>query len=103
VKRISEDAVQQALAEHTAATKPHHTDTSKLNDYTKSPTLWNAPTCSIAGRAARHEEIREANATAKPVPATLTAEEQHQQLVERRRAAGNTKSLNRLSFRQRQD
>jgi hypothetical protein len=66
VKRISEDEIQQALAEHTGQTKPTHTDTSKQNDWTKSPTRWNAPALNITeARKAAHERIRKENAEAK--------------------------------------
>jgi hypothetical protein len=91
----------RALSEHTAKTKPHHLDTSTQNDYEKAPGRWNAPAMSLTeARAKRHEEIRKANAKAKPAQPTQTVEEAHQELVERRRASGNAQSFNRKSFRQ---
>ena len=100
IEREIMETTIEVLAAHQEAIKPSHADTSTQNDYTKSPTLWNAPTRSIAGRAAAHTKLAAENAAAKRAPATLTPEEQHQERLTRRRAAGNTQQFNRMSFRQ---
>jgi hypothetical protein len=67
MKQLSNDEVldaQQALAEHTEAVKPRHTDTSNTSDFMATPSRWNAPQLNITdARAAAHERIRKANAT----------------------------------------
>jgi hypothetical protein len=102
VKKLSQDAVldaREALEAHQVENKPRHTDTSKLNDWTNEPGRTTAPRLSLASaRAARHAEIAAAQANAKPAPPQPTVEEQHQQLVQRRRDSASTQKFNRQSF-----
>ena len=59
--KLNQDEIlegQQALAEHAAALKPHHTDTSKLNDWTRHASGTTAPRLDIcAARAAAHAKL----------------------------------------------
>jgi hypothetical protein len=65
----------QVLAEHTAETKPHHTDTSEQNDYEKAPGRWNAPQLNLTdARTAAHERIRKANEAKAATPAPTVEE-----------------------------
>jgi hypothetical protein len=96
-------AAQQALADHTQQIHTQNNLAASVtqNNYEAAPGRWNAPRLSITeARAARHAEIRKANeaAAAKPAPAKLTAEEEHQQLVAIRRANANAQRLNTKNF-----
>lgn len=63
MKRISQNDIQRALDEQTEQLKPTNNMAHLANDYTKSPTLWNAPQLNInKARAWRHAEIAKGNA-----------------------------------------
>jgi len=61
MRRLSLDEInnaRQTLAEHTAAVKPTHTDTSKLNDWTATASRWNGATANINTAVVLEEEKR---------------------------------------------
>jgi hypothetical protein len=99
--KLSQDEIldaQQALAEHTAATKPSHTDTRTVNDFMAAPGRSTVQLLDV--RKARAEAWRAcaASATAKPATVELTAQEKHQELLKRRRQTNGVQQLNRMSF-----
>jgi hypothetical protein len=104
-RRFSADEMNEqraALAEHQADQHPMNNIVSSATvcDYTKHPKQWLAPALNLeSARAARHAEISAAQANAKPAPPQPTVEEQHQELVERRRASGGVQKFNRQSFK----
>jgi hypothetical protein len=102
VRRLSEDAVldaREALALHVEQNKPMNNMGVIQNDYTKSPTLWNGPVAQADRVARRHAELAAAQVTAKPAPPQPTVEENHQELVQRRRENGGVQKFNRKSFK----
>ena len=104
MKKLSQDAVldaREALTEHQQQQKVSNNMASSavVCDYTKAPNSWLAPQLNLSSaRAARHAEIAAAQATAKPALPQPTVEEQHQQLVQRRRDSASTQKFNRQSF-----
>ena len=54
---------QQALADHIAASKPSHTNTALINDWTQFASRTTAPRLDLnAARAAAHEKLAAQNA-----------------------------------------